>query len=108
MDLTQFDADGDGKLTKEELPEQMRAFFDRMDTNSDGAIDAAERAAARARRQAAEGGSQSGPGAPSGGGEAGAATEHTPAGASDTAVGGGGGAGAAAPAPADQSSGVQP
>jgi multidrug resistance efflux pump len=108
FDLTQFDADGDGKLTKEELPEQMRAFFDRMDTNGDGAIDAAERAAARARRPGADGGGQNGPGAPSGGGDAGAAAENAPAGASDTPVGGGGGAGAAAPVPADQSSGVQP
>ncbi len=39
MNMMQFDKDSDGKLTKEELPEQAQAFFDRMDTNGDGSVD---------------------------------------------------------------------
>jgi Ca2+-binding EF-hand superfamily protein len=44
-----FDADGDGRVTRAELPQQLRQRFDRMDENSDGAIDA-EEARAMARR----------------------------------------------------------
>lgn len=32
----QYDKDKDGKLSKEELPEQMQAFFDMLDSDSDG------------------------------------------------------------------------
>jgi RND family efflux transporter MFP subunit len=51
MDLMQFDKNKDGKIARDELPEQMQAFFDRMDANSDGFIDKAEITAMRARFQ---------------------------------------------------------
>jgi len=41
-DLMQMDADKDGKIGKEEMPERMRPFFDRMDGNHDGFIDTQE------------------------------------------------------------------
>jgi hypothetical protein len=41
----QLDRNRDGKLTKDELPEQMLRRFDMMDTNGDGAVDQAEQAA---------------------------------------------------------------
>ncbi|MBN1852215.1 MAG: efflux RND transporter periplasmic adaptor subunit [Pirellulales bacterium] len=47
MDLIQLDTDKDGKISKAEAPEQMRPFFDRMDGNRDGFIDAQEREALR-------------------------------------------------------------
>lgn len=47
--LMSFDANGDGRVTRAELPEQLRQRFNRMDSNSDGAIDADE-ARALARR----------------------------------------------------------
>ena len=37
--LTQFDSDGDGKLTKDELPDQFQAAFGLLDKNGDKAID---------------------------------------------------------------------
>jgi multidrug efflux pump subunit AcrA (membrane-fusion protein) len=40
--LMQFDVDGDGRVSKEEAPERMQQFFDRIDSNGDGAIDQAE------------------------------------------------------------------
>ncbi len=58
----QFDADGDGKLTREELPEPARPFFDHMDQNSDGFVDSAEAAAAQRQMRAA--GGPGGPGGP--------------------------------------------
>ncbi len=42
FDLMQFDADGDGKVSKQEAPERMQEGFDAMDTNKDGALDQAE------------------------------------------------------------------
>jgi Ca2+-binding EF-hand superfamily protein len=42
------DKDGDGKVTKEELPEPMQRIMQRVDTNQDGAIDKAEAEAAAA------------------------------------------------------------
>jgi hypothetical protein len=76
MNLMQFDKNSDGKLTKEELPEQAQAFFDRMDTNGDGSVDSAEMAEVRRRMGGAggpggpgESGAPGGPGGPGGGGE---------------------------------------
>lgn len=40
--MKQRDANGDGKISKDELPERMRERFDRMDTNKDGFIDESE------------------------------------------------------------------
>jgi Ca2+-binding EF-hand superfamily protein len=40
--LKHFDKNDDGKLSKDEVGERMRENFDRLDTNSDGFIDAAE------------------------------------------------------------------
>jgi hypothetical protein len=42
FDLMQFDADGDGKVSKQEAPERMQEGFDALDTNQDGALDQAE------------------------------------------------------------------
>ena len=44
-----WDKNGDGKLTREELPEQVRQNFDRVDTNKDGFITPDEDAAFRNR-----------------------------------------------------------
>ncbi len=67
MDLMSFDKDGDKKVSKEEAPEQVKGFFDRLDTNSDGFIDAKEIAEARRRRAAGgSGGPDGGPGGPPG------------------------------------------
>jgi Ca2+-binding EF-hand superfamily protein len=40
--IMQADKDGDGKLTKEEMPGRMQAMFDRFDTNGDGSTDVEE------------------------------------------------------------------
>jgi Ca2+-binding EF-hand superfamily protein len=40
--LKAADADGDGKISKEEAPPMMKENFGRIDTNSDGFVDAAE------------------------------------------------------------------
>jgi hypothetical protein len=40
--LLERDQDGDGCVRREELPEEMRRRFDRMDSNHDGCIDAVE------------------------------------------------------------------
>ena len=45
--MAQLDKNKDGKLQKDELPSQMQSYFDRLDSNSDGAIDTAEMEAAR-------------------------------------------------------------
>jgi hypothetical protein len=37
--LEAADANGDGQITKSEMPERMQGFFDRMDLNGDGVID---------------------------------------------------------------------
>lgn len=63
-DLMALDKDGDKKISRAEAPEQMQAFFDRIDTDADGFITDAEAKAAAARRAA--GGGPPG-GAPGGG-----------------------------------------
>ena len=58
--MAQLDKDGDGKVSKEELPAQAQNFFDAMDTNTDGFVDAQELAAVR--RRMGGGGGEGGPG----------------------------------------------
>ena len=43
--LENYDKDGDGKISKEEAPEQMGAFFDQLDTDGDGFLSKEEMAA---------------------------------------------------------------
>ena len=62
FDLMQFDKNGDGKIAKDELPEQMRGMFDFFDTNKDGFIDAKERADAAERAKKFQGGAGGGAG----------------------------------------------
>lgn len=40
--IDRFDENGDGKLQRDEVPEQMAQSFDRMDRNGDGVIDESE------------------------------------------------------------------
>lgn len=42
--LAALDKDKDGKLSKEEVPEEMRQYFDTLDRDKDGFLDAAEQA----------------------------------------------------------------
>ena len=51
FNIAQLDKDGDGKLSVDELPERMQSWFGRLDTNSDGFIDANEIAAMRQMRR---------------------------------------------------------
>ena len=50
--LMRMDANGDGKVTKDEMPERMQRMLERLDTNGDEAIDKeeAKQAAERFRR----------------------------------------------------------
>lgn len=64
LDISQLDKDGDGKLSKEEVPEPMQAFFDVADANGDGFIDRAEMA--KIRQQMGGGGAPGGGGGPGG------------------------------------------
>jgi HlyD family secretion protein len=54
-DLMALDKDGDKKISRAEAPEQMQAFFDRIDGDGDGFITDAEAKAAAARRAASGG-----------------------------------------------------
>ena len=47
--LKQSDANGDGKLQKEEFPERMIGMFERLDTNTDGVVDQTELNAMQSR-----------------------------------------------------------
>lgn len=58
--LMQLDANGDGKVTKDEVPEGMQRMFERLDANGDGAIDKAE-AEQAAQAFGARRGGRSGP-----------------------------------------------
>lgn len=67
--VSDYDKDGDGKMSKAEAPEQMQAFFDRIDTNMDGFVTQAEATASYQRmqqRMQQGGGGQGGPGGPGG------------------------------------------
>lgn len=48
--LKQLDTDGDGKLSREEVPERMQRVFDRMDRNEDGYLEEGEVRSPRGRR----------------------------------------------------------
>lgn len=50
--LLSFDADGDRRVTNDELPERMQGLTGRVDSNGDGAITAVEAAAAVDRKPA--------------------------------------------------------
>lgn len=55
--FVEWDRNGDGKLSRDELPERLRPNFDRVDANRDGAISREEHAAVgRARGQQGGGG----------------------------------------------------
>lgn len=56
FDPMQSDADGDGKLSRDEVSERLRDAFAEIDTNGDGFLDAEELAARRARRGGGGGG----------------------------------------------------
>ena len=66
-----FDKDGDGKVSKAELPERIQALMERGDTNKDGFLDKAELGKI-AERQGARGG----PGGPGGRGPGGPEREN--------------------------------
>ncbi|MBB74752.1 MAG: hypothetical protein CMJ75_09585 [Planctomycetaceae bacterium] len=66
--LKENDADGDGKISKDEAPENIKRFFDRMDKNKDGFIEESEvggrRGGSRGSGGSAGGGSAGGGGRP--------------------------------------------
>lgn len=63
-DWRSMDLDKDGKLSKDEAPEPMQAFFDNLDKNADGFADESEmKAAMAAMRRMQQGGGPGGPGA---------------------------------------------
>jgi RND family efflux transporter MFP subunit len=66
--LMEFDKDGDGKVSKAEVPERMQGFFDLIDTNKDGFLDKAEIAAMPRPPRGAPGGGSPGMGPPGAGG----------------------------------------
>src|SRR5262249_29138764 len=59
-----FDKNKDGKVTKDELPENMQGLLDRFDENKDGALDKAELEKASQRFGQRAGGRPGQPGAP--------------------------------------------
>jgi len=63
--IRQFDRDGDGKISRDEAPERMKARFDQIDTNHDGFITLDELKARDAR--VSGGGPPGGAGAPASG-----------------------------------------
>ncbi len=69
LKVSDYDKDGDGKMSKAEAPEQMQNFFDRIDTNMDGFVTQAEATASyqRMQQRMQQGGGPGGPGAPGGG-----------------------------------------
>lgn len=65
LEFSNFDTNGDKKITREEAPERMQQGFDFIDTDHDGSISVSEFAALRKRVQQQAGGA-SPPGAPPG------------------------------------------
>ncbi len=53
--LQRLDANNDGKIVKDEVPERMSRMFERLDANEDGVIDAAEIEQAGERMRSARG-----------------------------------------------------
>jgi len=53
--ILNMDANGDGQITKDEVPERMQGIFDRIDTNSDGVLDKEELKVVAERLRAAGG-----------------------------------------------------
>ena len=49
--MSRMDADGDGKVTKDEFMQGHEAMFEKIDQNSDGVIDPAERSAQMKRKK---------------------------------------------------------
>ncbi len=66
--LMGFDANEDGKVDADELPDQMKRILDRVDANEDGVIDE-EEIKAMVERISRGGGGRGGPGGPRPGGE---------------------------------------
>lgn len=60
--LMQYDANKDGKVSRDEAPERVAQFFDNIDQNHDGFIDAREEAAAKAARKKRDAEAGGGPG----------------------------------------------
>jgi len=58
--IRRMDRNGDGRISREELPEQMRRFFDRVDADHDGFITLEEDRAFRATRSRRQQGQQGG------------------------------------------------
>ncbi len=54
--FSDLDKDGDNKLTKDEAPERMQQFFDKIDKNQDGFVDQGEWSAMQQARKQAQGG----------------------------------------------------
>jgi len=68
FDLMQYDKNGDKKISRHEVPEQMAPLFGKLDTNGDGLIEQTEMNAMRARtRSMDKGGGSGGPEGPPGG-----------------------------------------
>jgi hypothetical protein len=67
--MAELDKDKDGKISRDEAPEPMKAYFEQMDANKDGFVDAKEMAEIRKKMQAAgDGPAGPGSGGPPGGG----------------------------------------
>ncbi len=66
--LKASDADGDGKISKDEAPDNIKRFFDRMDKNQDGFIEESEVGGSRGGSGGGRPGGGAGGGRPGGGG----------------------------------------
>jgi polyisoprenoid-binding protein YceI len=88
--FARFDADGDGKLAGEEIPDRMRENLAEIDTDKDGAISKEEFQARMQQFRGGRGGQGGGPGGGAGGAGGG------PGGGAGGAGGGAGGAGGGA------------